>query len=132
MLAARYKFGIRNDTGQILAADDVKIYCQGWKYASGDVSYGTTAEEYSNASLATATEVNSSEIDNSTDLYLGLNCELVIDTSVANLDGTVTVFYKPMTATARGATDGEGRPVCSIFLDATGTFRRSFEIVGDA
>lgn len=131
MLAQKYLFSVRNDSGEDISADNAKVWAQGWKFASGDVSYGTEVEVFSNELLATTVEQDGSEVDNSSNLFLGLNCTFQV-TGSGTPNGTVTVFYKPYTATGKEATVGNGRPVASIFIDNTSIHRRSFEIVGDA
>jgi hypothetical protein len=130
-LARNYRFTVRNETGQTLAANAVKVQARRWKFASdGALSYEANETEVLNngSTIATAAYASSSAVDNSADLFIGGDFELEV-TAPASSNGDVILYYEPATdGGTQFATNGLGAIVAVLNFITSGTKFKHFSI----
>ncbi|KKL99700.1 hypothetical protein LCGC14_1811810 [marine sediment metagenome] len=82
MLAKFWRMRFINETGQTMSYDGdshaarIAIRIMGWKISSGDLTYGTVITEdlgFSSGTIADDGEVEGTVVDNSSNLFWGLN-----------------------------------------------------------
>lgn len=121
MLGQYWRLSVNNQTGVNV---DVVIQALPWKFTSGALAYGSETEVFNEtaiASSATAWTEESTGVNNSSDLYLGADLEILITPS-ASATGTVSVQIQR--STDGGTTwpdDGLGEPVVAHYFDASST-----------
>lgn len=131
MLPEFYRFQVKNETGETLAASAVTVEAKRLKfngqaaiqYESSETNVFTHAPTIINDAYAEgATQ------DNSSDLFVGGHFEFEV-TAPASADGNVTLFLQR--STDDGSTwdsDGLGEKVAAINFTTSGTKRASFEL----
>ena len=124
VLPATYRFKVLNALGQTISAGNVTVKGKRFKIASdGSISYeGSEASLLSNAgTLATATYLASSAIDNTSDKYVGGDFTFKV-VAPASSSGPVTLYFER--STDGGTTwddDGNGIPVARLDFTTSGT-----------
>ncbi len=79
MLAKFWRIRMINETGQIMTFADgarIAIRAMGWKISSGNLTYGTVITEtlgFGSGTIANNGEVESAVVDNSSNLFWGIN-----------------------------------------------------------
>jgi photosystem II stability/assembly factor-like uncharacterized protein len=121
MLGRNYRFSVNNGTSAAVEVA-VVINVRKWKFdSSGALVYSAEAEEFNEANISVSTTAwtEDTAIDNSTDLYMGADLEIVI-TPEASITGSVSVQIQR--STDGGTTwpdDGQGETVASHYFSAS-------------
>lgn len=121
MLGRNYRFSVNNQSGVNVT---VTIQARKWKFTSaGALEYAAEAEEFNESAIASSSTAwtEDTAIDNSTNLYIGADLEVVI-TPASSATGTVSVQIQR--STDGGTTwpsDGLGEPVGAHTFSASST-----------
>jgi hypothetical protein len=121
MLGRNFRFSVNNQGGVNV---DVTIQARQWKFdSSGALVYAAEVEVFNETAIANSTTAwtEDTAIDNSTNLYIGADLEIVI-TPAASATGTVTVQIQK--STDSGTTwpdDGNGEFVAGHYFSASAT-----------
>jgi hypothetical protein len=121
MLGRNFRFSVNNQTGVNV---DVTIQARQWKFdSSGALVYASEVEVFNETGIANSTTAwtEDTAIDNSSNLYLGADLEVVI-TPASSATGAVSVQIQR--STDGGTTwpsDGLADPVTSHYFNASST-----------
>lgn len=131
MLGHTYRFTVKNETGQTIAASSIFVRARRWKFSS-DGSLAFEASEstvLSNSStLANGSFLAGTTQDNTTDKWVGGQFEFTV-TAPTSANGNVICYVERSTD---GGTDwdsnGLGRVVAVLNFTASGTKTKHFVI----
>lgn len=121
MLGRNFRFSVNNQCGVNV---DVTIQARQWKFdSSGALVYAAEVEVFNETAIASSTTnwVEDTAVDNSTNLYIGADLEIVI-TPASSATGAVSVQIQR--STDGGTTwpsDGLGEPVAANYFNASAT-----------
>jgi len=126
-----YKFVLKNECGETLPANAVTLKILRWKFdSSGNLTYESSVTSLTNAAdIANGAygDIGSAQ-DNSTALYLGGFFTLIIDaTSLTGPSGNVILYMHISTDNVDYDSNGLGRVLAVINVNAVSTFKRSGE-----
>lgn len=105
MLGRNYRFSVNNQCGVNVT---VTIQCRKWKFdSSGALVYSSEAEEFNESAIASSSTswTEDTAVDNSTDLYMGADLEVIVTpaSSVTN-SATTNVAIQLQRSTDGGTT----------------------------
>lgn len=128
-LSKKYKFTVLNQTGQTLAISAVKVYGGLQKIdTAGAPVFAAEATLFENTggTIANGAFLTGTEIDNSTDKYIG--GEFVFEvTAPASSSGKVSLYLDSSPGTTY-PDQGLGRLICQLDFTATATKKKNFSL----
>lgn len=118
MLGRNYRFSVNNQCGVNVT---VTIQCRKWKFdSSGALVYSSEAEEFNESAIASSSTAwtEDTAVDNSTNLYIGADLEIVVTPASSVTNSTTTnVVVQIQRSTDGGTTwpdDSRGEFVASV------------------
>lgn len=105
MLGRHYKFHVVNNLGADMdlssntSGEIFELTFRQWKFSSGELAYNASevSQTYTAADVANGASFELAEVDNSTDLYLGLHGMIKFETDDNTHSGTVDLYYEVST-----------------------------------
>jgi len=105
MLGKYFRFRVLSDLDLTLTYNDgavIEVTWIPWKFSSGDRSNGAEVKHNSDflttgETLAAAAETEGAVVDNSSDLYLGLNGTFRVVADLTSTDGTMYLYVEEST-----------------------------------
>ena len=102
MLPEFYRFRVLNSTDQTLTYNNaarIEVHVTPWKMTSGAMAQGALIEETASllttaGTLAAAAQAEGSEIDNTTNLYIGFTGLFYCIADVTSTDGTMDLYLE--------------------------------------
>ncbi|MEM4413035.1 MAG: hypothetical protein QXD59_02035 [Candidatus Caldarchaeum sp.] len=132
MLAHRYRFTVKNETGQTIAANSIFVYARRYKFDQNGAKVDESSEATvltNSSTLANGAFLSGSTQDNTSALWLGGYFAFVV-TAPASSNGNVILYYDATTDNAdnRYPSSGLGVVVAVLNFTASGTKQVSFEL----
>ena len=116
MLAKYYRFILKNSSGQTMTYDNaarLELRLSPWKLSSGALAYGTTITDDfgfgAGETITNGSTVESTVIDNTSNLYMGLNGYIEVLHDHASADGYAYLYIEESDDNTNWPSD------CSIF-----------------
>lgn len=130
-LGLTYRVVIQNTTGQTISANNVTVKQRAWKFGTdGSITFEGSAQTiYSNGSTqATATYVNGTTQDNSTNKWIGATLEFTV-TAPASSNGDVVLWLdRSVDGGTTWSDNGLGQVIGILNFTTSGTKRRVIHI----